>query len=109
MTRSDAWKRRSCVVKYWAFKDELVNLWEDRELSDTFHVIFTLPMPVGWSNKKKLATTGLPHQQKPDTDNLLKAFCDCLLREDSHLWDVRATKLWGYKGSIELRELEPFK
>ena len=109
MTYSDRWKQRPCVLRYWAYKDELVNLWEDRELPDTFHVIFTMPMPDSWNKKRKASFDGKPHQQKPDTDNLLKAFCDCLLKEDSHLWDVRATKIWGQTGSIELRELEPYK
>ena len=109
MTVSDRWKQRSCVLRYWVYKDELVNLWEDRELPDTFHVIFTMPMPDSRSKKRRALLNGKQHQQKPDVDNLLKAFADCLLREDSCLWDVRTTKIWGQTGSIQLRELEPFK
>jgi Holliday junction resolvase RusA-like endonuclease len=105
MTQSDRWKSRPCTARYWAFKDELRLLWGDRPVPDTFHVIFTIPMPSSWSAKKKLAMNGNPHQAKPDGDNLLKAFQDSLLSDDAAIWDVRVTKLWGEAGSIEIREL----
>lgn len=108
MVRSDSWAKRPAVLRYWDFKDELVRLWGDRELPDTFHVIFTMPMPVSWNEKRKALFDGKPHQQKPDTSNLLKAFEDCLWDEDSIIWDIRSTKLWGRFGSIEVRQLEPF-
>lgn len=109
MTQSDRWKSRPCTVKYWDFKEKIVNLFGDRELPDTFHVIFIMPMPKSWSEKRKTMFDGKPHQQKPDASNLLKAFEDCLMEEDCVLWDIRATKLWGKSGSIEIQELEPFK
>ena len=49
--------------------------------------------------------TGKPHQSKPDIDNLIKAFLDALLDDDAHVWDIRATKVWGTDGSIEVRDL----
>jgi Holliday junction resolvase RusA-like endonuclease len=68
-----------------------------------------MPMPVGWTEKRKAMFDGKPHQQKPDTSNLLKSFEDCLMDEDSILWDIRSTKLWGRSGSIDVRKLESFK
>jgi Holliday junction resolvase RusA-like endonuclease len=109
MTQSDRWKRRPCTERYWTYKDRLVELWGDRELPDTFHVIFTMPMPAGWTEKRKAMFDGKPHQQKPDSSNLLKAFEDCLWDDDSTIWDERATKFWGREGSIYVRELELFK
>ena len=106
MVKSDSWAKRPTVLRYWDFKDELVRLWGDRELPDTFHVIFTMPMPVSWSEKRKALFDGKPHQQKPDCDNLLKALCDSLLQEDSCIWDVRATKVWGREGLITISKLE---
>jgi Holliday junction resolvase RusA-like endonuclease len=105
MTQSDRWKSRPCTARYWAFKDELRLLWRDRPVPDTFWVVFTIPMPSSWSAKKKALLDGKPHQTKPDADNLGKAFADCLLDDDSRLWDVRFTKRWGEAGSIEIREL----
>jgi Holliday junction resolvase RusA-like endonuclease len=50
---------------------------------------------------------GAEHAQKPDVDNLLKAFTDALWPdEDSHVWDVRATKVWGSRGAIWVRPLD---
>lgn len=109
MVKSDSWKRRDCVLRYWDYKERLLKVWGDRELPHTFHVIFIMPMPKSWSKKEKLLMDGKPHQTKPDGDNMLKGLQDVLLKEDSHLWDVRVTKLWGVVGSIEIRELEPFK
>lgn len=37
----------------------------------------------------------MPHLCKPDRDNLEKALLDGVFGEDSHVWDGRATKLWG--------------
>lgn len=75
MTQSDRWRSRPCTERYWQYKEELNRLWGDRELPDTFHVIFTMPMPAGWTQKRKALFDGKPHQQKPDCDNLGK-----------HLW-----------------------
>jgi Holliday junction resolvase RusA-like endonuclease len=105
MVKSDSWAKRPAVLRYWDFKDELVRLWGDRELPDTFHVIFTMPMPVSWSEKRKALFDGKPHQQKPDADNLQKGLQDSLMDDDSVIWDVRMTKRWGRVGSIEIREL----
>jgi Holliday junction resolvase RusA-like endonuclease len=108
MTRSDKWNQRDCVMRYWQFKDRLEALFGDRELPETFHVVFTVPMPASWSEKRKVMFDGKPHQVRPDTSNYLKAFEDCLMEEDSSLWDIRSTKIWGRKGSIQVRILEPF-
>jgi len=64
------------------------------------HVIFVLPMPNSWSNKKKTQMDGQAHQAKPDADNMLKALCDAMYSDDSGVWDVRITKVWGYEGQI---------
>lgn len=61
-----------------------------------------MPMPNSWSEKKKAQFDGKPHQQKPDWDNLAKAFCDALCADDSYIYDVRAQKYWARTGSIEV-------
>lgn len=105
MSQSDRWKSRPSTDKYWAYKDRLIELYGDRELPETLLLIFTIPMPPSWSAKKKATMSGRPHQSKPDIDNLIKAFLDALLPDDAHVWDIRASKVWGASGSIEVREL----
>jgi len=108
MTRSDAWRKRRCVVRYWEFKDELlIKLGRDFVMPECdYHIIFYLPMPKSWSRKKRLEMDGKPHQQKPDKDNLEKAFLDCVLADDSKIWDGRATKRWAQVGKITLKKLK---
>lgn len=106
MTQSDKWKvdpnhtdpkkrQRKCVSIYWKYKDEL--MLEASKQNFTVpeydgHIIFYLPMPHSWSEKKKALMNGTPHQQKPDSDNLAKSVFDSLLKEDCKIWDVRITK-----------------
>ncbi|MBM7346076.1 Holliday junction resolvase RusA-like endonuclease [Pantoea coffeiphila] len=74
------------------------------------HVTFVLPMPASWSRKKRAASAGQPHQQKPDVDNLMKALMDALFADDSSVWDFRVSKIWGETGSIRIAEIsEPVR
>ena len=99
MTRADKWKKRDAVVRYRAFCDE-VRLREVIMPEAGGHIIFVLPMPGSWSQKKRLLMNGKPHQQKPDADNMIKALMDALFADDAHIWDFRVTKLWGERGQI---------
>lgn len=101
MTRSDKWKKRDCVMRYWAFKDE-INAYGVK-LPDSCCVVFHLPMPKSWSATRKFAMIGKPHQQKPDLDNLIKALCDALLEKDEVLWNINAKKIWSPNPGIEIQ------
>lgn len=109
MTQRDKWLKpaRKVIARYWAYKDVLVlqaNL-EGYIPSDVLSVQFNIPMPKSWSKKKREAMNGQPHRQKPDLDNLLKAFQDCLCKEDSYIWGYsRCAKMWSLEGSIEVVE-----
>lgn len=103
MVRSDKWKKRPATQRYWDFKDELLS-YVKGNLEPVFEVTFYIPMPKSWTNKMRVEKNGSPHQQKPDVDNYLKAFMDCLCDDDSYIYDVRARKYWAEKGSIELDE-----
>lgn len=104
MTKSDVWKNRPSVKRYWEFKDRLLKQAKG-SLEPTFTVTFNIEMPKSWSKKKKSEMWGKPHQSKPDIDNYLKAFMDALCEDDSFVYDVRARKYWAFdKGSIELEE-----
>jgi Holliday junction resolvase RusA-like endonuclease len=100
-TRADKWKKRPCVMKYRAFADEVREKGIDIPESGC-HIIFGLPMPGSWSKKKKAKMDGKPHQVRPDWDNLAKAVCDAIFEEDSHIWDIRISKVWAEKGHIKI-------
>ena len=103
MTKSDRWKKRPAVMRYWDYKDE-VKAAKARLPKSGCQVIFFMPMPKSWSEQKKLIWELQAHQQRPDVDNLLKGLMDAVYGEDAGVWDVHVTKLWGREGKIIIRE-----
>lgn len=101
-TRSDRFKQRPCVLRYRAFADELRLKCKLKgyELDSIMNVDFFLEMPKSWSEKKKQKMNGRPHRQRPDIDNLCKACMDALLKEDSAVYRIQASKYWAREGSI---------
>ena len=104
-TRADKWKQRPCVMRYRAFADEVRRL-EIQLPHSVCHVIFIIPMPKSWSEKKRLDWFERPHQQTPDIDNLFKALADAVYKSDCKIWDVRMTKLWGFDGKIIIKDCD---
>lgn len=105
MTQSDKWKKRPVVLKYFAFKDEIIKagvVLNPEGQSVTFHI----PMPKSWSKKKKTEMEGQYHKQRPDLDNYFKALGDAVYDDDSLICDVRMSKKWAYIGSIEIKEIK---
>lgn len=100
MTRADRWKKRPVVERYWAFKDELVLKAGTFVIPEVLNAVFIFEMPASWSKKKKAEMDLMPHKNKPDRDNVLKAIQDAMSAEDSHIWDGRTTKLWGTQNLI---------
>lgn len=103
MTRADSWKKRPCVLRYWAFKEQVKD--SGLVLSDTCKIIFHVQMPPSWSKKRREEFSGKPHQQKPDIDNMLKALFDALYADDAHIWRVDAEKRWAEDTGIEVRHV----
>ena len=102
MTRADTWKKRPCVTRYWAYKDELNEKIKelDIKVQDELFLEFYMPMPKSWSKKKKLDFLNKPHQQKPDIDNLVKGVMDAIFKEDSHVHTIYAKKIWSNEASM---------
>jgi len=105
MTQQDKWKKRKVTDRYWAFKDAL-NARAD-ELGyvpgDILSIRFYIRIPKSWSKKRALEAEGKPHQSKPDLDNLIKAFKDSLLKEDSHVYEYHFMgKYWSKEPRIEV-------
>lgn len=75
-------------------------------LGIALYVIFYMPMPKSFSNKKKIALDMQPHLFKPDTDNLLKMILDraegILFDNDKRIYSIRAEKVYSDKPRIEM-------
>ena len=104
MSQSDRWKKRPCVLRYRAFRDEI--LLHRVTIPDRVRIIFHMPMPASWSAKKRAEMDGKPHQVRPDIDNLAKACSDAVFSEDSHIYELHARKVWSVEGGIEIGEIE---
>ena len=103
MTQRDRWKKRQCVLDFYAFRDPIkqevkrINtlLIKESPLDwDNLTIIFLVPMPKSWSKKKKALMVGKPMQQRPDLDNYIKGLFDATHEEDSSIWKVTASKIW---------------
>jgi len=107
MTQRDKWDKRPCVMKYWAFKEELLLKAGRFELGDRLDIKFYIKMPKSWNEKKKERFDMQPHQQKPDKDNLEKGLLDAFRKEDCTIWDGRVRKFWVNEGtgSIHIKNL----
>jgi Holliday junction resolvase RusA-like endonuclease len=95
MTQSDKWNERPVVMRYFAYRDELVlkaNI-KKMKITESFSVLFEF-------KTKDKNLWGTPHKKKPDLDNLVKAFMDALLAEDAQVWNMHATKEYGEKDLI---------
>ncbi len=101
-TRADKWKQRECVMRYRAFADECRLKGVTVEPGDS--VVFVMPMPKSWSKRKREMHNGMPHTQRPDLDNLVKALLDAVHVDDSHIWKLTAEKRWGEVGAIIIGE-----
>lgn len=113
MTQRDKWYRdpnhpdktkrqRPCVTRYNDFKERIQELTRisGYELTPVLNILFVIPMPISWSKNKQFQMNSTPHMSRPDIDNLCKAVSDCLLTEDSFIWNLQAIKIWGYKEKI---------
>jgi len=104
MTQRDKWLKppRPAVARYRQF--QLIIAAQNNGFvmpESNYHIIFHLPMPKSWSEKKKVKMNLQPHRTKPDKDNLEKAVLDTLCSgSDAHIWDGRVTKRWAREGKI---------
>ena len=106
MTQRDRWKKRQCVLDFFAFRDRIKQELKEKDALlidegpfnwDELEIIFLVPMPKSWSKKKKALMVGKPMKSRPDLDNYLKGLFDATHEEDSTIWKVTASKLWTDK------------
>jgi Holliday junction resolvase RusA-like endonuclease len=94
--------------RYFKYKSDIKLLCASKgfkKLNSELKITFFIPMPNSWSKKKKEEMLLQPHQQKPDIDNLSKAFMDAFGEDDSHVYKLEAEKYWNDKGKIVIHEL----
>lgn len=95
--RPSGLKRLTRIERYNQYKIDL--LAEAKRKNFTLpaaglSVVFFIPCPQSWSNKKKKLYHGTFHQSSPDIDNLNKAFFDSLVSEDKFVANISLTKRW---------------
>lgn len=108
MTQRDKFAPSKAASKYYAFRDEIRYLSRLKGIQGIpgaiDAIIFRIPMPQSWSQKKRLEMLSEPHTVRPDLDNYLKALLDALCYEDSHVHTIgKLCKIWDEKGAIEIR------
>lgn len=106
MTQRDKWQKRPAVVRYSVWKDTMRLFLATEIIPRSYHLVCFFPMPKSWSVKRKNELRGRPHEQKPDRDNVDKAWLDMLfgtkkypgplryLGDDKIMHDGRVTKFW---------------
>lgn len=103
MTRSDKWKQRPPVMAYWRYKDQCKGAGV--EIPASCKITFNIKCPDSWSPRRKMFHYGMPHQQKPDIDNLIKGLLDAVLEDDAYVWKIQAEKIWANHNCMEIEEL----
>lgn len=115
MTQRDKWANRKCVVEYYEYKDLLqeklknnINFkkYVDKVNKTTVleNLTFGLVIPKSWSNAQKRLYLDIKvhHHAKPDLDNLVKGFMDCLFEQDSFICKFdNIQKVWSENYFIE--------
>jgi Holliday junction resolvase RusA-like endonuclease len=98
--RRDLYNPSPSVLRYRAFQDEC--RLRGVEVPESCELVFYMPFPLGYSDKKRLELEGKPHQFKPDLDNLIKALLDSVLKSDERVWNISAMKVWSKRCGIEV-------
>lgn len=101
----DAYNPSEAVKRYRVFKDTLREAWPRAQpLPESVRLEFFMPIPEvkRATPASKAREDGVPHREKPDADNLGKAFLDGLYSrrhahlgaDDSHVWHLDLVKRW---------------
>ena len=65
-------------------------------------LVFVVPMPRSWSEKKKRRMQWTLHESPPDLDNMIKALLDAAFADDRRVALFLGAKVWGYEGEIRI-------
>lgn len=103
MTIGDKWKKRPCVVRYWAWAAKARESMPENVPKKPLRVIIAayFEIPKSWSRVKRQKMEGDHHRQKPDADNILKCL-DALFSDDACIAHVSLRKLWAAVPRMEI-------
>ncbi len=104
LSSSDRWSKRPAAQKYFDWKNRfktiisnnaaLKSLISQIEESGKIEIETVHPLPKTWSNKKKRLHYCRPMRAKPDFDNVAKAVCDVLFKEDKQIHTATISQRW---------------
>lgn len=103
MKASDRWRKRPCVLRYWAWCDlarmcaKAAGCPTDASEVKRFDIVCYFAPP-----EKKQDRLGKPHRQTPDASNCLKSAEDALFKRDEGLYAVSSEKYWGKVSRVEI-------
>jgi len=65
---------------------------------------FYMPIPKSYTKKKKKELSGenTPHTNKPDIDNMIKFYLDCLDFDDKVIYKIKAEKIYSPRPRVEM-------
>lgn len=101
MTQRDVWKKRPVVLRYRDFCDRIREATPNRVFEADVYaidIVAYIAMPDSWSEKKKKEHDDRMHRTKPDWDNIGKAICDAIFKDDSIIGSGRCRKYWCRDG-----------
>lgn len=102
LVSSDKWKKRPVAIRYFQYKKEIQKLLTKLPCETELFLLFLMPIPKSWSIEKRKVMLYKKHQNRPDTDNMIKALKDALLSEDAHIYLECNAKIWANQGAIIL-------
>jgi len=108
MTKSDKWKKRECVQKYWDFKDNINKeaVKQNFQLSNKIQINLYFKPSQSLSIKKQNELLNKPHQTKPDLDNCIKSLLDCLSNADQTIHYIIASKQYANYDKIVITNID---
>ena len=100
-SQRDKFKPSPQVRRYRAFRDFLFykarpGLPKAKQIKH-IKLQFEIAMPAVWDRQKKFDYLGLPHQQKPDLDNLIKAAIDALWPKKAPILAIPGSPKYDHK------------
>lgn len=103
-TRADRWRARPAVLAYRAWCDlarKCAPILPPAELVDEIQITAYFVPPASWSKKQRAAAIGTPMRTTPDWDNIGKAFCDALWKQDAALGDASVKRRYDWTARLE--------
>ena len=66
---------------------------------------FYMPIPKSYTKKKKalMQDDTYPHTNKPDVDNMVKFYLDCMPFDDKVIYKIKARKLYSPRPRVEIK------